>query len=89
MNRTNAPIRYQALGDTRPRTLNRWQSQTLLNLDTPANLTFYREDGGLLKVNFEVSEESGTLEAILTDTSILEADRSALWISPDGTVYVN
>ncbi|HEY9847192.1 MAG TPA: hypothetical protein V6D03_13470, partial [Candidatus Caenarcaniphilales bacterium] len=50
VNRTNAVMNYQAIGDTKERSLPGQTNITLQTLKVPTTLTFYRQDRGLLRV---------------------------------------
>ena len=89
VNQTNAPISYQALGDTAPRTLQGKSSVTLQGLRIPATVTFHREDGGLLMVTPQGSSQQGSVQLTLRETTALGMDRSALRIEQNGSVYLN
>lgn len=89
VNQTNAPISYQAVGDTAPRTLQGKSNVTLQGLRIPATVTFHREDGGLLMVTPQGSSQQGSLQLTLRETTDLGMDRSALRIEQNGSVYLN
>ncbi|ARV61503.1 hypothetical protein BZZ01_25285 [Nostocales cyanobacterium HT-58-2] len=89
VNQTAAPITYQALGDTAPRTL-RGKSEVLLQgLSTPTTVTFQRQDNGLLMVKTQPSSQSGVLDVRFNETTNLQMDRKAINIQPDGQVFLN
>lgn len=90
VNETYAPITYQAIGDTSPRTLAGRTSITLRNLRAPSTLTFDREDFGLLRVQPRVvSTDPGVLEVRLSETTNLAVDRTALRVEANGAVSLN
>jgi hypothetical protein len=89
VNQTNAPISYQAIGDTAPRILQGKSNVTLQGLHMPATVTFHREDGGLLMVTPQASFQQGSLQLTLQETTDLRMDRSALRIEENGLVYLN
>lgn len=88
VNDTGANIVYEVIGDTNQRTLRGESYISLEALDTPTTITFYRQDGGLLRVRPQ-AVASGMLEVRLAATTDLGADRNALTIQPTGGVYVN
>jgi hypothetical protein len=88
VNQTNAPIVYQAIGDTQQRILPGRSQITLQGLNTPANVAFYRQDRGLLMVTPR-SYAQGTLEVTLQETTDFAMDRTALRIENNGAVYLN
>jgi len=89
VNQTNAPISYQAVGDTAPRTLQDKSSVMLQGLRVPATVTFHREDGGLLMATPQGFSQQGSLQLTLRKTTDLGMDRSALRIEQSGSVYLN
>ena len=89
VNETNAPISYQAIGDTAPRTLQGKSSVMLQGLHIPATVTFHRRDHGLLMVKPQGSSPQGMLQLTLKETTDQAMDRSALRIEQDGAVYLN
>jgi hypothetical protein len=89
MNKSNAPVTYQVIGDTRPRTLPGKSEQTLISLDAPVTVTFERPDGGLLQIQPVVTSESGVLEVALNETSNLDIDKNSLRIEKTGMVFLN
>jgi hypothetical protein len=88
LNQTNAPIVYQAIGDTQQRILPGRSQVRLQNLTTPANVTFYRQDRGLLMVSPQISPQ-GVLKVTLQETTDFAMDRTALRIEKNGAVYLN
>ncbi len=88
VNETNAPISYQAIGDTAPRTLQGKSSVMLQGLSIPATVTFHRRDHGLLMVKPQGSSQQGMLQLTLKETTDQGMDRSALRIEQDGAVYL-
>ncbi len=90
MNETYAPITYQAIGDTAPRTLAGRTSVTLRGLRAPTTLTFDRQDSGLLRVYPQVSSVTpGELEVKLSETTDLGVDKTALRVEGNGAVSLN
>lgn len=88
INQTNAPIVYQAIGDTQQRILPGRSQITLQNLSTPANVSFYRQDRGLLMVTPQSSRQ-GTLQVTLQETTDFAMDKTSLRIENNGAVYLN
>jgi hypothetical protein len=89
MNKTNAAITYQAVGDTAPRTLPGRSTILLRGLKTPLTLTLDRQDAGLLKVTPQPSSKTpGTLEVTLDTTTNLGADATTLRIENTGSVFL-
>ncbi len=89
VNETNAPISYQAVGDTAPRTLQGKSSVMLQGLHIPATVTFHRKDNGLLMVRPQGSSQQGKLQLTLKETTDQGMDRSALRIEQNGAVFLN
>jgi len=87
VNRTGAPITYQEIGDTRERTLPGFTNVTLQALKTPATLTFYRQDRGLLRVRPQSS--LGMLTVTFTAATDLNLDNNAMTIQENGLVFLN
>ncbi|MBW4600716.1 MAG: hypothetical protein KME29_14235 [Calothrix sp. FI2-JRJ7] len=88
INKTNAPITFQAVGDTQVRTLAGRSEIALQGLRIPTTVTFYRQDRGLLMVTPR-SSESGVLEVTMQETTNFAMDRTALRIENNGSVYLN
>ncbi|MEA5570757.1 hypothetical protein [Calothrix sp. UHCC 0171] len=88
INQTNAPIIYQAIGDTQQRILPGRSQITLQNLHTPANVNFYRQDRGLLMATPRSSRQ-GTLQLTLQETTDFAMDKTSLRIENNGAVYLN
>lgn len=88
INNTNAPITFQAVGDTQVRTLDGRSEIALQGLRVPTTVTFYRQDRGLLMVTPK-SSESGVLEVTMQETTDFAMDRTALRIENNGSVYLN
>ena len=89
VNNTAAPITYQAVGDTAPRTLQGKSEVILQDLSTPTTVTFQRQDNGLLMVNAQSSSEPGILEVGFRETTNLEMDKRAMTIQRNGAVFLN
>lgn len=87
VNRTGAPITYQAIGDTRERTLPGFANVTLQALKPPATLTFYRQDRGLLRVRPQSS--LGILTVTFTAATDLNLDNNVMTIQENGAVFLN
>ncbi|MBH8563698.1 hypothetical protein I8748_16115 [Nostoc sp. CENA67] len=89
INNTAANVTYEVIGDTAPRSLQGKSDVTLQNLTAPITVTFQRQDGGLLLVTPQPSSEPGMLEVTFQETTDIKADRRALRIEPNGSVYLN
>ncbi|MBF2067040.1 MAG: hypothetical protein IGS39_21895 [Calothrix sp. C42_A2020_038] len=89
VNKTNAPITFQAVGDTQVRTLAGRSKVSLQGLQVPTTVTFYRQDRGLLMVTPKTTSESGVLEVSMQETTDFAMDRTALRIENNGAVYLN
>lgn len=90
MNDTVAPVTYQVLGDTAPRTLSGKTEVMLTALKTPVTVTFYRQDGGLLSVDPQLaSETDGMLQVRLQETTDLGSDKNALIVERTGNIFLN
>ncbi len=96
VNQTSAPITYEALGDTQPRSLIATADITLQQLNAPATLTFFYQDipkdrqagTGLLQATMVVDETTGVLDVIIRPTNDLDADVSNLTVEENGNVFV-
>jgi hypothetical protein len=89
VNQTGAPISYQAIGDTAPRSLEGKSNVTLQGLRTPTTVTFRRQDGGLLMVTPVPSSNQGVLELTLRETADFAMDRTTVTIEQNGAAYLN
>jgi hypothetical protein len=89
VNKTNAPIVYQVIGDTQLRSLGGRTEVMLQGLRTPANVAFYRQDRGLLMVTPQTSSRSGMLDVTLQETTDFAVDRTSMRIENNGAVYLN
>jgi len=87
VNRTGAPITYQAIGDIRERILPGFANITLQALKPSITLTFYRQDRGLLRVRPQSS--SGMLTVTFTATTDLSLDKNVMTIQENGAVFLN
>lgn len=95
-NQTPEAITYEVLGDTQPRVLASGDDVMLQDLNIPATLTFFyadiqkdRQTGeGLLKATLGVDDVSGTLDILVTPTTLLGEDVSNITIEPNGDVFV-
>jgi hypothetical protein len=89
INKTNAAINYQAVGDTEFRTLAGVSSITLQNLKIPVTLTAYRQDRGLLIMTPKVVEgKAKVLEITLDATTDFSVDKTIIRIEATGLVFV-
>ncbi len=95
INKTNAKIRYQFLGDlsNNQKILDAQSESKFVKLPVPVSLTFRRIDNGFLKVTLKPgniqSFGAGVLEIELGETSDFDVDRISLWINPKGDIYLN
>jgi hypothetical protein len=89
INKTNAAISYQAIGDTQIRTLPGRGTVMLQGLRVPTTLTLDRQDFGLLSVTPKQSEKtSGTIEVTLNTTTSLGADQTTLRVEDNGSIFL-
>jgi hypothetical protein len=89
VNDTVANITYEVIGDTAPRSLSGKSDVILQGLKAPVNITFQRQDGGLLQATPQPGRESGVLELRLKETTDVGQNRSALRIENNGSVFLN
>ncbi len=89
VNKTNAAIVYQVIGDTQLRTLAGRSEIMLQGLRTPTNVAFYRQDRGLLMVTPQASSPNGMLDVTLQETTDFAMDRTSMRIENNGAVYLN
>jgi hypothetical protein len=89
VNQTAAPISYQVIGDTAPRTLQGKSEVMLQGLNTPVTVTFYRQDKGLLMVTPQGSSQEGMLQLSFKETTDVKMDKSAMRIDENGAVFLN
>ena len=89
VNQTAAPITYQVIGDTAPRTLSGKSEVMLQGLNTPVTVTFYRQDKGLLMVTPQGSSQEGMLQLSFKETTDVNMDKSAMRIDKNGAVFLN
>jgi hypothetical protein len=87
VNQTGATITYQVIGNTKPRSLPGKSYINLQGLPTPVNITFRRQDGGLLQVT--PTPQPGMLDVSLEATTDLGTDKAAMSILPNGAVSFN
>jgi hypothetical protein len=89
VNKTNAAINYQAVGDTEFRTLAGAASITLQKLKTPITLSAYRQDRGFLNMMLKViGNKTQALEITLDATTDFSADKTIIRIESTGLVFV-
>ncbi|MER3477304.1 MAG: hypothetical protein C4287_13380 [Leptolyngbya sp. ERB_1_2] len=89
INKTNAAISYQAIGDTQIRSLPGQGTVTLQGLRVPTTLTFDRQDFGLLNVTPKQAETTpGTIEVTLDAATNLAVDRTTLRVEDNGSVFL-
>ncbi|MBA3921571.1 MAG: hypothetical protein H0X31_07670 [Nostocaceae cyanobacterium] len=87
VNQTGAVITYQVIGNTKPRSLPGKSYVMLQGLPTPVNVTFRRQDGGLLRAT--PVPQAGMLDVSLDATRDLGTDKSTMSIQPNGNVSFN
>lgn len=95
VNRTPFVVSYQAIRDTRIRPLMGNSSVILRNLRLPVSLTFESKSvekdlilrTGLIQVQAALNPKTGHLDVILTPTLNPDADKTAVAIESDGSVY--
>ena len=88
VNQIGAPVTYQVIGNTKPRSLQGNSNVMLQNLPTPVTITFQRPDRGLVKVNLQ-SSEPGILNVTLTPTTNLSQDKLTVRIGKTGAIFLN
>lgn len=88
VNLTNTIVEYQVVGGTRQRILGQQSEAVLERLPIPLNLTYQREDAGLLLVRPR-AVENGVLEVRFDVTDDLDFDTKSLNINEQGTVFLN
>lgn len=89
INKTNANITFQAVGDTEPRTLAGQATIALQGLQVPMTLTLDREDSGFILVTPKPSEQSpNLLEVTLETTTDLSADATTMRVERNGSVFL-
>lgn len=87
-NETNAPINYQVLGETEPRTLMGGETVLLQGLPLPSTITTFREDEGLVDIK-AMGEGPGMLKVMLSAQPMLSSNQGVLRIQEDGQVFLN
>ncbi|WP_413163412.1 hypothetical protein ACL6C3_28885 [Capilliphycus salinus ALCB114379] len=88
VNTTNGEITYQVIEGTGERTLGANSQVELQGLPIPLNLTYRRQDGGLLLVVPE-AVEPGVLEVRFQPTGSFFLDTKSLNITGTGSVFLN
>ena len=88
VNTTDAEINYQVIEGTGERTLGENSQVELQGLPVPLNLTYRRQDGGLLLVIPE-AVEPGVLEVRFLPTGNFFLDTRTLNITGTGSVFLN
>jgi hypothetical protein len=87
VNKTNAAITYQAIGDTQVRTLQGRGTITLQGLRVPTTLTLRRQDFGLLQVT-PTEKSPGTIEVVLDTNTNLATDGITMQLEQNGSVFL-
>ena len=88
INTTGSPISYQVIEGTGERTLGANSQIELQGLPVPLNLTYRRQDDGLLLVIPE-AVEPGVLEVRFEPTGSFFLDTKSLNITGTGSVFLN
>lgn len=88
VNTTDAAITYQVIEGTGERTLEGSSQVELQGLPIPLNLTYRRQDGGLLLV-VPKAVEQGVLEVRFQPTGNFFLDTRSLNITGTGSVFLN
>ncbi|MEC4893919.1 MAG: hypothetical protein SAL07_10785 [Oscillatoria sp. PMC 1051.18] len=86
-NPSNAPMLYQAVGDTDARVLPPYSEVTLLDLGAPQTITVTRPEGKLIMARAEEDAE-GMLSVTLEPTNNFDLDSNTVRISREGAVYL-
>lgn len=89
INRSNAAITFEVIGDTSQRLLPGQRSTRLLDLPLPSTVSLRRQDGGLLRILPRQQGPAHALEVFLDVEIDLGLDRTTLLIEPDGSVFLN
>ncbi|MBO0352151.1 hypothetical protein J0895_24325 [Phormidium pseudopriestleyi FRX01] len=87
INRTNTSITYEAIGETRDRTLVGGDEAMLMNLQIPLTVTFERPDGGLIQARPEIIAP-GQIRIYLDEANNLDSDISNMRIDLNGSMYL-
>lgn len=88
VNATNALINYQVVGDTQQRTLGEQSQVQLQALKIPTNITYQRQDGGLLLARPQATATPGLLQVTFTATNDLNADTKSMNVQDNGSVFL-
>ncbi|MCU0549872.1 MAG: hypothetical protein MUC48_11045 [Leptolyngbya sp. Prado105] len=89
INKTNADIAYQAVGDTQFRTLPGRGTVMLQGLRVPTTLTLDRKDAGLIQVTPKQSTTApNTIEVELDTTTNLATDGTTMRVEANGSVFL-
>lgn len=89
INETSAPIDYEVIGNTEPRTVGGRTQILLRDLAVPTTMTFRRQDKGFLQATLQQDQSSDTLILSVRETTDFTADRVSLYIDQQGAVYFN
>lgn len=87
INRTNSQITYEAIGETRDRTLGGGEEAMLMELQIPLTVTFVRSDGGLIQAEPEIIAP-GEIRIYLDEAYNLDSDISNMRIDRNGNMYL-
>jgi hypothetical protein len=89
VNKTNADIAFQAVGDTEFRTLPGRGTIVLQGLRVPTTLTLDRKDAGLIQATPKQSAQSpNTIEVELDATTNLATDGTTMRVESNGSVFL-
>ncbi|OCR00780.1 hypothetical protein BCD67_23900 [Oscillatoriales cyanobacterium USR001] len=88
VNNTNVVINYQIVGQMQERSLEKGAEIQLTNLKTPLNITYQRQDGGLLMASPKATNPQ-LLEVSFSATDNFSADTKSMNIQADGIVFLN
>ncbi|MBV9385963.1 MAG: hypothetical protein JOZ78_06005 [Chroococcidiopsidaceae cyanobacterium CP_BM_ER_R8_30] len=91
VNQTGGPVKYQVIGNTRPRSLQSRSHVMLRNLPTPTTLTFNQRNdaGALISVSLEPSSKPGVLNVKLMATNNWHNSHRSLRIQRSGNIFLN
>jgi hypothetical protein len=87
INLTNTAITYEAIGETRDRTLSGGDGAMLMDLQIPLTVTFERPDGGLIQAEPQIIAP-GEIRIYLSEANNLDSDISNMRIDTNGSMYL-
>jgi hypothetical protein len=88
VNQTGTEVVYQVLGELSQSRMAADRADSLRNLKTPMNLSFYRPDRGPIEVVAEATKP-GELRVIFKRGSSFDVDRISLTVQETGQVFLN